>query len=124
MPDALELPRPGRAVVPLVRARHAGVGKAVANRVPRLAAIVRALDLLPEPAGALRRVQPIRIDRRAFEVIHLPTTEQRTLYVPLLALAIGGQDERALARTDEKAYLAHVCVCLCTWCSTDVLEGQ
>ena len=44
VPDALELPRMRRAVVPLVRAGHAVVDELVADRLPRLAAVVRALD--------------------------------------------------------------------------------
>ena len=36
VPDALELPRVRRAVVPLVRAGHAVVGELVAHRLPRL----------------------------------------------------------------------------------------
>ena len=51
MPDSLELPRVRRAVVPLVRAGVALVDELVAHRLPRLAAIVGALDQLPEPAA-------------------------------------------------------------------------
>ncbi len=36
MPHALELPRMRRAVVPLVRARHALIAELVAHRVPTL----------------------------------------------------------------------------------------
>ena len=52
VPDALELPRVRRAVVPLVRAGHAVVDELVADRLPGLAAVVRALDQLAEPAAA------------------------------------------------------------------------
>ena len=51
VPHPLEFPRMRRAVVPLVRAGHAVVHELVAHRLPRLAAVVRALDHLPEPAG-------------------------------------------------------------------------
>src|SRR5439155_21426639 len=51
MPDALELPRLQAAVVPLVRARDAFVGELVAHRLPRLAAVVGALNQLSEPAA-------------------------------------------------------------------------
>ena len=61
VPDALELPRMRRAVVPLMRAGHAVVLELVADRLPRLAAIVGSLHDLPEPAGALRRVEAIRV---------------------------------------------------------------
>ena len=50
MPDALELPRPRRAVVPEVLADLALVGEVVADRIQRLAAVVGPLDHLPEPA--------------------------------------------------------------------------
>ena len=67
MPDALELPGVRRAVVPLVRAGDAVVDELVAHRLPRLAAVVRALDHLPEPAARLRRIQPIRVSGRSLE---------------------------------------------------------
>ena len=96
MPDALELPGMRRAVVPLVRAGHAVVDELVADRLPRLAAVVGALDHLPEPAAGLRRIDAIRVDGRSLEVIDLPAAEVRAADVPLLALAIGRQDKRAL----------------------------
>ena len=55
VPDALELPRMRRAVVPLVGAGHAVVGELVADRLPGLAAVVRALDHLAEPAARSAR---------------------------------------------------------------------
>ena len=107
MPDALELPGMRRAVVPLVRAGDAVVDELVAHRLPRLAAVVGALDQLPEPAAGLRRVQPVRIDGRALQVIDLPAREVRAADVPLLALAVRRQDERALARANQYSYSAH-----------------
>ncbi len=59
VPDALELPGVLRAVVPLVRAGIAVVGKLVAHRRPGLAAVIGALDHLPEPVAGLRGVQPV-----------------------------------------------------------------
>ena len=117
VPDALELPRVRRAVVPLVRAGHAVVGELVAHRLPGLAAVVRALDHLAEPAAGLRRVEPVRIHRRALEVVDLPAPEVRAADVPLLALAVRRQDERALARADEYSYPAHLLdpFCCRTW---------
>ena len=53
MPDALELPGMRRAVVPLVSAGDAVVGELVAHRLPGLAAVIGALDHLPEPAAAI-----------------------------------------------------------------------
>ena len=43
VPDALELPRVRRAVVPLVGSGVAGVAELIANGCPREAAVVRAL---------------------------------------------------------------------------------
>ena len=53
MPDPLELPGAGCAVVPLVGPRHALVFELVANGCPRLTTVVRALDQLAEPARGL-----------------------------------------------------------------------
>ena len=88
MPDALELPRVRRAVVPLVRAGHAVVGELVADRLPGLAAVVGALDELAEPAAGLRRVDAVRIDRRPLEVVDLPAGEVGAAHVPPVALAV------------------------------------
>src|SRR5262249_42755976 len=88
MPDALELPGVRRAVVPLVRAGVAVVHELVAHRLPGLAAVVGALDLLPEPATALRRIQAVGIDRRALQMVHLPAPEVWAVDVPPLALAV------------------------------------
>ena len=107
VPHALEFPRMRRAVVPLVRAGHAFVDELVAHRRPRLPAIVRSLDDLTEPAGGLGRVQTIGIHRGSFDVINLPPAEVRTAHVPLLTLAVRGQDERALPCADQYANSAH-----------------
>src|SRR5882672_2200764 len=56
MPDSLELPGVRRPVVPLMSAGNAVVHKFVSDGLPRLSRIVRALDLLPEPAAGLRRI--------------------------------------------------------------------
>src|SRR5438270_5016104 len=69
VPVARELPGMLRAVVPLMRAGDAVVGERVANRLPRLAPVVRALDDLAVPPGGLRCIQPILIDRRRIEVV-------------------------------------------------------
>src|SRR5262249_45842917 len=99
MPDAREVPGMRRAVVPEVRAGHALVDELVADRLPGLAAVARALDDLSEPAARLRRVQSVRVGRRSLHVIDLPAAEVRAADVPLLAPAVRGHDERALART-------------------------
>src|SRR5262249_29433323 len=109
VPDPFELPGVRRAVVPLMRAGHALVDKLVVDGLPGLAAVVRTLDLLPEPAARLRRVDAVGIDRRSLEVIQLPAAEERPADVPALALAVRGEDEGPLARPDEHSHSAHVC---------------
>src|ERR1017187_8185961 len=101
MPDALELPGVLRAVVPLVSAGNSIVLELVTDRLPRLATVVRALDHLPEPAAGLRRVQAVRVDGRALEVVDLPTRKIRDIDIPLLALGVRCQDKCALARADQ-----------------------
>ena len=88
VPYALEFPRMRRAVVPLMRTGNAVIDELVSHRLPRLAAVARALYQLPKPAGALGRIQPIRIGRRPFQVIDLPASEVRAVDLPLLTLAI------------------------------------
>src|SRR5258706_16467218 len=68
---------------------------------PSLASIIRALNDLPEPAARLRRVQPVRVRRRSFDVVNLPARKVRTAHVPLLALSIRGQHERTLPRPNQ-----------------------
>ena len=112
MPDAFEFPRMLRAVVPLMRRQRrragdvsytnlllspigmpSGVVVGCAGRrarlKPRLAAVVRTLNDLPKPAARLRRVDPVRIDRRTLHVVNLPPAEQGPADVPLLPLAVG-----------------------------------
>ena len=111
MPHALELPGMLRAVVPLVRGqrlarlRRSVVDKPVRQRrrrpgsgnrfvgqsrlMPRLAAVVRPLDQLSEPAARLRDVNPVGIHRRAFHVVDLPAREKRPAHLPVFALAVG-----------------------------------
>src|SRR5262249_55498486 len=107
MPDALELPGARRAVVPLVSAGDTIVHELVPHRLPHLAPIVGALDLLPEPAAGLRRIQPIRVSGRSFEVVDLPARKEGATDVPPFALSIRRQDERALACPNQYPYLAH-----------------
>src|SRR5206468_12987605 len=107
MPDSRELPGMGRAVVPQVSAGDAVVHEPVAHRLPSLAAAVGALDQLPEPSGALRRVQPIRVGGRSLEVVDLPAPEVGTTDVPPLALSVRLKDECTLACADQYPYPAH-----------------
>src|SRR5436189_254999 len=114
MPDSLELPRVLRAVVPLVSAGDAVVDELVAvafghavgcsrrlagrcaRLYPSLAAIIGALNDLSEPGAGLRRVESVRINRRPLDVINFPTRKVRPADLPSFALAVRGQDERAL----------------------------
>ena len=107
MPDALELPGMRRAVVPLVRAGNAVVHELVAHRLPGLAAVVGALDHLPEPAAGLRRIQPIRVGGRSLEVVDLPAAKMGPADVPLFALSVRRQDERALACPRSHPHATH-----------------
>ena len=107
MPDPLELPRVRGAVVPLVRAGIAVVSELVADRRPGLAAVLGALDLLPEPTARLRTINPIRIGRRTLDVVNLPAGKVRTLDGPRLARAIGTQNKRPFTRSDQNPHTAH-----------------
>ncbi len=107
MPNAFELPRVRRAVVPLVRARVSFVFELVSHRRPRLPAIIRALNDLSEPTARLRCIQPVRINRRSLDVIDLPTGKMRPADLPLFALAIRGQNESPLVRPNQYPYPAH-----------------
>src|SRR5689334_3504124 len=95
------------AVIPGVRTRHAVVGELVADGRPRLPAVVGARQHLAEPAVALRHVDAIRIRGRSLHMVDLPAREMRTGDLPLLALAVGGENERALLRPDEDSDPAH-----------------
>ena len=107
MPDSLELPRVLRAVVPLVGAGDAVVDELVPDRLPRFAAVFGALNHLAEPAAGLRRIEPVRINGRALEVIDFPAGKVGAADLPLFALAVRGQDERALAGADQYSDCAH-----------------
>ena len=107
VPDALELPGVWVAVIPLVRARRPIVHELVADRFPGLPAVTGALHQLAEPAAGLGDIEPVGVGGRSFHVIDLPAAEQGTADVPLLALAVGSEDERALPSADQHAHLAH-----------------
>src|SRR5690606_2183029 len=132
VPDARELPRMLRAVVPHVRgeraaglrrgvvhelvalaARHAAAvvgGHGIVHRsrlLPGPAAVARALDDLAEPATRLRRVDAVGIRRRSLHVVHLPAREVRPGHGPLLALAVRREDEGALAGADQYPDCGH-----------------
>src|ERR1700686_2957407 len=108
MPDSLELPRVLRAIVPLVSAGYAVLDELVVHGLPRLPSVVGALNHLTVPAGGLGHIQPIRIGGRTLQMVDLPAPKVRTADVPLFALSVGRQDERALTCTHQHPYLAHV----------------
>ena len=116
MPHALEFPGMLCSVVPLMRGqrlRSRVVGEFVAlafrrtrcgrfpsgfsRLMPSFAAVVRTLNQLSKPAARLRRVNAIGISGRSFEVIHFPACKMRAANIPFFALAVRGQNERALA---------------------------
>src|SRR5579884_4081830 len=107
MPDPLELPRVRRPIVPGVGAGRSLIDELVTNRLPGLAAVVRALDHLPEPATGLRCIQSIRIDRRTLDVEDLPAREVGATDLPVFALAVRRQNECSLSRTNQDPYRTH-----------------
>jgi hypothetical protein len=128
MPDALELPRVLRAVVPLMGGeRLAGCVRRVISELvagfgrpggrvfangrtrlqPGLAAVVGALDDLPEPSARLRRIDAIGVHGRTFHVVDFPSREKRTADRPVFALGLRAEDERALFCADQHTYTAH-----------------
>src|SRR5262244_2974947 len=60
--------------------------------LPRLAPVVGALDLLPEPAAGLRRIQPMRVSGRALEVVDLPPAKVGATDTPPCALGVRRQN--------------------------------
>src|SRR5438046_2345426 len=107
MPHTFELPGVRRAVVPLVSAGDAVVHEFVIDRGPRLATVVRALDLLPEPSAGLGTIQPIRVNGRSLQVVDLPARKMGPADVPPFAFSIRRKDERALASACQYTYFAH-----------------
>src|SRR2546423_7818704 len=85
-----------------------GVAEVVADGVPRAAAVVRTLDELAEPPGRLRGVEPVRVGRRALDVVDLPAAEVRPADVPLLAVPVRREDERPLAGPDRYSHSVHL----------------
>src|SRR5262249_10145565 len=96
------------------------VGELVADRRPGLAAVVGALHDLPEPAAALRGVEPVGVGRRPLDVVDLPAGEVGSADLPPAARAVGREDEGALARAHQNPYSAHPF--LLPWCLEIVAE--
>src|ERR1051325_10326346 len=127
MPDPLEFPGMLGPVIPLMRPRDAVVNEFVtltfrhaalalkllrtaARRLPGFATVIRTLNDLAEPTACLRRVNPVRIDRRTFHVINLPARKVRPLHFPIFPLRIRSQDESSFTGADQYSYRVH-CVC-------------
>src|SRR5260370_20165379 len=108
MPDALELPRVLRSVVPLVRAGNTVVFELIADGFPGFSAVLRTLDHLSKPPAGLRGVQPIRVRGRAFHVVNFPPREVWSADFPPLALAIRGQDKCTFLCTNQYSYSVHI----------------
>src|SRR5665213_2804203 len=86
---------------PLMRAGDAVVDEFVADGLPRLAAIITSLHRLAEPVVRLRRVDAVRINRRAFQVVELPAAEKGTVDVPRLARAVRVENGSDFACADQ-----------------------
>ena len=133
VPDALELPRMLRAVIPLVGSqRLTSGGRSVIDEFvalpcrrgtrrrhhlasrsfPSLAAVARALDYLSEPAARLRCIQAIWVNRRALEVVDLPSGKVGAADIPVFALAVRRQDERTLPCPYQYPHVAHLALSL------------
>src|ERR1700756_3273454 len=110
MPDALELPRMLRAIVPLVSARNALITELVSGGFPGFTAVIRPLDHLAKPAAGLRGIQTIGFNGRAFDVINLPTGEVRSVDFPPVALPVSGQNECTFLCANQYSYFAHIVV--------------
>src|ERR1700736_4932763 len=112
MPHPLKLPRVLSTVVPLVRAGNAIINEFVTfslrrtigtlqllrcatRRLPGFTSIIGALNDLSKPGAGLRCIQTVRINWRTFDVIKLPPGKVRSINFPILALCVGGKDERS-----------------------------
>ena len=106
VPHALELPRVRRAVVPLVRARARRRMRTCCRPGSKvLPPSSERWISCPNQPLRLRHVDPVRIDRRALEVVDLPAGEVRAADVPVAPLAVGREDEGTLAGADQDSSL-------------------
>jgi hypothetical protein len=126
MPNALELPWVGSAVVPLMGAGDTIVDEFVFDGLPGSTAVVGALDELTEPAAGLGGVKTVGVDGGAFDVIDLPTAKVRAGDVPLTAFSVGSEDERTFPGADEDPDVAHKLLFLLykTLCLATTLEAM
>src|SRR5271166_6055360 len=90
-----------------MRAGIAVIDEFVTHRLPRETAVIGPLDQLPGPAARLRSVQPVRIHRRTLHMVDFPTSEMRPGNLPLIALSIRTQEERAFPGANQNSYFAH-----------------
>ena len=131
VPDALELPRMLRAVVPLVRGEglagfrgsvvdefvafglgrssrpRGGFARGCSRLDPSFATVIGALDNLPEPAAGLRGVNAVGTRGRSFHVINLPAGKMRAADGPFFAFAVRRQNERTFPCPHQHANFAH-----------------
>src|SRR6266576_49552 len=131
VPDALELPRMLRAVVPLVRGEglagfrgsvvdefvafglgrssrpRGGFARGCSRLDPSFATVIGALDNLPEPAAGLRGVNAVGTRGRSFHVITLPAGKMRAADGPFFAFAVRRQNERTFPCPHQHANFAH-----------------
>src|SRR5207248_3404158 len=103
--------------------RRCRLSRRRAGLLPGLATIVRSLNDLPEPATGLRAIQPIRIHRRALDVVNLPARKMRSADLPALPLGVRRQDERAFFGTNQHAYSAHALLLLAIQLASRDLTG-
>src|SRR5215831_15391355 len=62
--------------------------RAAAGSRPLFTAVIGALNDLPKPPAGLRCIDPVRINRRTFQMINLPPREMRPANLPSFARAI------------------------------------
>ena len=96
-----------RPVVPLVGARDPVVDELVARCPPRGPSVIRALDTLTEPAGALGHVDAGGVGRRAGDMVDFPAPEEGTGHLPVSPVPVGGQHEGPLLRPDQHSHSGH-----------------
>src|SRR5207253_1224434 len=75
--------------------------------LPGFAAVIGALDNLPEPAAGLRGVNAVGTRGRSFHVINLPAGKMRAADGPFFAFAVRRQNERTFPCPHQHANFAH-----------------
>src|SRR5665213_833467 len=101
MPHTRELVRMVRVVVPLVGSGRPFVVEFVSHCLPRLTAVVRALNHLPKPAARLGRVKAVRVCGRTVDVVHLPPRKVRSSDLPALTPFVRSKEKSTLSGSDQ-----------------------